>query len=404
MINRIIKFVFALPIIVVLVVTVILNVRLHTVYVNPDKDLILELRNLKRGLDNHADAEMQKLYPEGYLFYNALYGLAWCNYLTYFSKNDSTGEAHREIQRAFNNVYSESGHTVFYRDLSIPYGAFYSGWSNYLLGKKLSIEDAADRRPEDVVLFNQQCDTIAKVLSTKTFPASYPGKAWPADAVLCISSLALHDRLFEAKYEDVIRLWVISVKKFLDKNGLIPHEVVLASGKVLQEARGSSQSLMMAFLDEIDDEFAHEQFVRYKEKFLDSRLGLIGIREYPSGHYGLGDIDSGPVVLQMGGSATIAGLYSISYFGDNAAGKLYREIEALGLAYHNDDQKNYLFGTLPIADAFIAWSHSASSMLNTDDSNFMTFHLYGVLICSVCIITLWLFWGKRNKKRMHLPW
>jgi len=337
MVNQIIKFVFALPIIVVLVVTIVINVRLHTVSASPARDLILELHGLKHSLDNHADAEMQKLYPEGYVFFNALYGLSWCNYLTHFTHDDST--AHNEIQRAVDNINSESGRAAFERDLPIPYGAFYVGWSTYLLGKKLSVEKPAERAPAEVELFKQQCDIIAKDMETTTFPVSYPGRAWPADAVLCISSLALHDRLYDPMYHDVIQRWLGHVQARLDGNGLIPHEVIPATGKVVEEARGSSQSLMLAFLHEIDDEFFHDQFVRYKEKFFDSRMGLVGIREYPAGRYGLGDVDSGPVILQMGASATIVGLYPISYTGDANTGKLYREIEALGLTRHVDDKK-----------------------------------------------------------------
>jgi len=135
MINRAIRFVFTLPIIVVIIVTIAVNVRLHTVVVNPKEDLISELRGLKHLLDKNADVEMQKLYPEGYLFFNALYGLSWCNYVTYFSNIDSAGIAHKEIQRAVDNIFSENCRAVFDRDLPIPYGAFYSGWSAYVLGK-----------------------------------------------------------------------------------------------------------------------------------------------------------------------------------------------------------------------------------------------------------------------------
>ncbi len=403
MVNRIIKFAFALPIVFVLLITIIVNVRLHTADVNPVKDLKAELQGLKHSLDNHADATMQKLYPEGYVFFNALYGLSWCNYLTHFAHGDSTA-AHKEIQRAVDNVNSENGRAVFDRDLPIPYGAFYTGWSTYLLGKKLSVEKPAARATVDIELFKQQCDIVAKGLETKTFPASYPGRAWPADAVLCASSLALHDKLFEPTYQELIQQWVVRVKSHLDSNGLIPHEVIPATGKIIEEARGSSQSLMLAFLRDVDDEFFHDQFVRYKEHFFDSRLGLIGIREYPVGRYGLGDVDSGPVVLQMGASATIVGLYAISYTGDAATIKLYRELEALGMARHVGNEKNYLFGMLPMADAFIAWSHSASSRLNMSSSNFTTFHLYSIAICFLCVGILWLFWGKRNKTTLHIPW
>lgn len=40
-----------------------------------------QLNYLQKRMHAGAAVDMQKIYPEGYLFLNALYGLSWCNLL-----------------------------------------------------------------------------------------------------------------------------------------------------------------------------------------------------------------------------------------------------------------------------------------------------------------------------------
>lgn len=62
-----------------------------------NKDLLLELRSLRTSMESGAAADMQKLFPEGYLFMNALYGLSWCEVAsTAPLSSDLYAEAHRE--------------------------------------------------------------------------------------------------------------------------------------------------------------------------------------------------------------------------------------------------------------------------------------------------------------------
>ncbi|MEL6142873.1 MAG: sulfatase-like hydrolase/transferase, partial [Bacteroidota bacterium] len=100
-------------------------------------------------------------------------------------------------------------------------------------------------------------------------------------------------------------------------------------------------------------------YEKYKQQFLDYRLGLPGIREYPKGQKGRGDIDSGPVILGIGGAASIVGQ---QVFGKKEDFKVYEglrnSIELFGVGSRSQNKKRYIFGELPIADAFICWSNS----------------------------------------------
>jgi len=366
-------------------------------------DLLKELEFLNHALSENADTKMQSLYPEGYVFMNALYGLAWCNVLHQLNEQVPLyKKGHDQIQQAFNKVNSENSRTIFEETLPLPYGSFYNGWNNYLLGSKLSIEQASQRDTVEINQFKQQCEAIALAISRETYPATYYGGVWPADVVLCAASLGMHDRIFEPKYKKTLLRWVKAVKGSLDKNGLIPHSINYKDQKIAEEARGSSQSLILIFLKEIDADFATEEFKIYQSLFIDTRFGLRGVREYPKGNVGAGDIDSGPVVLQMGGAATIVGLQTTSVFDKSEiSSTISSTIEALAFPCQNKLEKFYLFGSLPMIDAFVAWSHSNQQTINQRNFFFWEFHIYSLVLSALIIgIIRWLW--KKSKPKSHL--
>ena len=124
-------------------------------------------------------------------------------------------------------------------------------------------------------------------------------------------------------------------------------------------ARGGSQSLILLFLKDIDEQFAREQFEIYKELFLDYRLGLPGFREYPKGQNGEGDVDSGPIIWEIGGVASIVGQRTMAKYENWTLYEGLRNcIKSFGAAYTRDSERKYIFGQLAIADVFTAWSNS----------------------------------------------
>jgi hypothetical protein len=65
-------------------------------------------------------------------------------------------------------------------------------------------------------------------------------------------------------------------------------------------------------------------------------------------------------------------------------------IEAFGFSIELGKEKMYLFGSLPIADAFIAWSNSIESdkgaALASNDNWRFEFHLYSFICISLLIL------------------
>lgn len=390
-----------MPLVVLLLILMFINVKIHyspsPKVVGRDTvniDLLKQLRGLKHAVSKNADIDMQRLYPEGYLFFNALYGLAWCNFIeTVDEESEYFEEGYTEVQKAWNKIDGDDARAKFYKDLPLSYGAYYVGWSTYLLGKKLSIEKPGTRDSVDVEHFRRQCDQIATAIGKKTYPESYSSGAWPADVVLCVASLALHDEMFPEQYSAAIQRWMASVKTRLDPMGLIPHEVNIKNGMPAENARGSSQSLMLIFLRDIDEGFADQQFKIYRSNFLENRFGLCGIREYTKGSSGHGDVDSGPVIFDMGAAATIVGMNTLRLFDEFESAKSMRNsVEVFGISTSNAEFKQYLFGKLPMADAFIAWGDSLDPTTKSEGHGFIVFHLYSALGASLIVLILWIFW------------
>ncbi|MBT1709045.1 hypothetical protein KK062_12460 [Fulvivirgaceae bacterium PWU5] len=366
-------------------------------------DLLQELRGLKQSLDDGAADDMQELYPEGYVFMNALYGLAWADVARQTDAGDALyREAFQEVERSCDYLGSETAREIFDEFLPLSYGAFYQGWYNYVVGRKLLLQAPSKRSPSEVAAFRGRCQDIAQAIqSDKTpYPPSYRFGAWPADVIVGVASLSLHDKLFKPHYQNVIDAWIKRVRAQLDGHGLIPHEVDPVTGAMREGARGSSQSLMLSFLPEIDSAFAREQFERYRALFIAHRFGLPCIREYPAGTVGFGDIDSGPVILHAGAAASLAGLRTLAlYHEQQDYVGLRNSIEAFGVPMTHDGKKRYLFGQLPMADAFIAWGHAAaSSSAKASGAWKLKFHIYSGLLV-LLVAGTWMYFRKRRAKR-----
>jgi len=206
--------------------------------------------------------------------------------------------------------------------------------------------------------FREDCAELAAALRTSgPFLEAYPGQAWPVDTVVAVSALALHDRILEPAYRRVRERWVAEAEAAVDpRTGLLPHQV----RPVWSGARGSSQSLVQRFLPEIDEAWAREQYARFREAFVTAALGLPGVREYPHGTSGKGDVDSGPLLLGVSLSATVVALGGARVHGDLAlAGPLTGLGEAAGLPVEISGRKRYALGVLPVGDAFLTWSAAA---------------------------------------------
>lgn len=338
---------------------------------------------------------MQNIYPEGYIFIHALYGLSWSDFIQSLPKeHPKYKEGLEELDRVTKALLSPKAKYIFDETLHLKYGAYYMGWSTYLLGKKLSAQDLDKQPKEELEEFKRRCRMIVYALETQESPylESYSGQAWPADGLIAVSAVQLYNTKLGGQLQNEVENWLVKVKKNLDhKYHLIPHSINGETGEILESARGCSQSLMLNFLQEIDPVFAKEQFEKYRKLFVDKRLGLYGIREYPIGITGSGDVDSGPVIWDIGGAASIVGQRAFGMYGDTVLYKALRNnIEAFGMGFKSQNKKSYLFGQIPMMDAFFAWSNSLENPTwEKSKSNTIYWKFHGIS----GVIILGLLWG-----------
>jgi hypothetical protein len=313
----------------------------------------LQLAFLRERLEGGADTEAQALFPEGYFFLNVLYGLTW---VELGKRGVEPARAADEAAWALSRVESPAGRAPFDASAIPAYGVFYAGWTNWLRGGLLTLRDD----PAERARFEADSQTLAAAFDASPTPflTAYPGQAWPCDSTVAIASL----RLAGSRFAPTVDRWVTRAGGLLDPaTGLLPHYVDPSTGALLDGARGTSQAIIQRFLVDVDPVFAREQYLRFRDQFLDRPLWLgPAIREYPHGVDGAGDVDSGPLIRGVSLSTTVVALGAAQAQGDHSlAGALANFGEFAGVPVTTFNTKRYAFGLLPIGDVFLAWSKTA---------------------------------------------
>lgn len=363
-----------------------------------NEDLWKQLNFLGKEIRNGSALEMQSAYPEGFIFFNVMYGLAWCAIAQSAKDNDSINHfAQGEIGLVLNEVLAPNAQAQFRSSSSLKYEAFYTGWTTYLSGKKLESQKIEARDSASIEAFKLGCKNIAAnfIQSKSPFPESYPGASWPADAFSCVAALSAHDRLFPPVYEKLISNWLEKCKKNLDHRDLIPHSSIAESGEVNEPSMGSSQSLILNFLYEIDPVYGRECYDQFKKLFLFSRLYLPAFREYPKGVHGKGHIDSGPVLFGVGAVASMVGSRTAYLYGDQALSRSIKNcVNAFAFVSNTQYERKYLWGQWAMADAFIAWADSVENSALAPEKLSETIQAFRWLSLTISLVLLALsYWA-----------
>lgn len=322
-----------------------------------------QVRFLELSLAQGGAERMQALFPEGYVFTWALEGLAAAQVARALPAADPRRqEALRVAREAMSHVDSDRARRTFTADMDPAYGAFYRSWSLYLRGCLMRAGGPARPTPFELGVFERDCDDFAAALARSDQPwlPSYPGSVWPADTAPGVAALAIADSLFAGRYRPVLARWIDAVRLSLDPDrGAIPHAADFVHAKVLGEPRGESLALVSLLLAEVDGTLARRQYEILRRDFVDYAWGVPGVREYPRGVRGRGDVDSGPLVLGFSGPAIVVGAGAALANGDEELGTTLLSVaELAGLPIEIAGRRAYAGGILPVGDAFLAWARS----------------------------------------------
>jgi hypothetical protein len=338
------------------------NVRLHRP--GGSRTTRAQLAFLEQTMDAGGAEKMQQWFPEGYVFTWALYGVASAQLSRELAADDPDRDVLlSEAEEAVHAVRSDAARAAFVSDLDPPGGAFYAAWSLYVLAEY--VRSAGKDRVSEAILqmFRDECDAFATALerSDSPFLESYPSASWPADTAVGVAALGIYDSAVAPRFEEVLREWVESVRAKLDPElGALSHSASSDKGRPSGGVRGGSLALMSRVLIDVDPVFASEQYMILRDHFVDYRLGMPGVREYPHGVEGVGDVDSGPILFGYAGPAVVVGAAAAQVHGDLTLAKiLLGAVEVIGVPLQLGKTRRYVAGAIPIGDAFIAWARSS---------------------------------------------
>lgn len=308
---------------------------------------------LEASITDGSANRMQRLFPEGLFFMHALTGLAAA----------STSSADFQAARSHLRVLDSRDATDVFGGGMVPeHGIFQAGWA---LTLAVVIAERS-HQPDDRADVERRAKVVSTALASSAsgFLESYPGQFWPCDTVVAASGLASAQRLMPHKeWLTTLRKWRAATEPAVDSaHGLLPHRVT-SSGAPLEGPRGSSQSIIQAFMPDVDlvldGQLDAGRWQRFREVFVVRKLGLVGVREYPRGTAGPSDVDSGPLIAGVSASASVVALGAARRVGEvSLASAPDREAELLGAPISLGAEKYYAFGLVPVGDAFLAWARS----------------------------------------------
>lgn len=319
-----------------------------------DAPVRAQVRFLLGAVDDGAGDDMQQLFPEGDYFLRALTAMAAAR----------SPEADLEAARALRDSLDAPESVVVFGSGMVPeHGIFAAGWA---LLVALDVARIGGQ-PADLADVRRRAAVVEAALrgSASGFLEGYPGQYWPCDTVVAAAALADAAALLgETGWTRTVRNWRDRVRRQVDPaTGLLPHRVD-ASGRALEGPRGSSQAVIQTYWAHLGrwglgDQGDADTWAAFRRTFVVREAGLVGVREYPVGVTGAGDVDSGPLLLGVSASASAVTLAAARTVGDvELAEDLDREAELLGLPVRWGDQRRYALGLLPVGDAFLAWART----------------------------------------------
>jgi hypothetical protein len=235
-----------------------------------------------------------------------------------------------------------------------PHGHAYLAYSALAVGMARLIDPAFPRdlsRAHDALIAAYERRLLA---SPTGLIETYPGEAYPTDTAAVAAAIAVHGRATHADHAAVLAHWSARVRaaQIDPASGLVYQRMGAHDGAAHDAPRGSGTALAAYFAGFADRDvsrilangvFAHQS----------SFCGFGAVREYAKGHSGLGDIDSGPVILGVSVAATGFALAAARAHGhEDAFTRIYRTTELFGAPRASDDRLRFLTGG-PIGNALL---------------------------------------------------
>lgn len=213
--------------------------------------------------------------------------------------------------------------------------AAYLGYLNFLLGLYRQLE------PEN--RFVELNNRISRALVSRMAASpnglveTYPGEWYPVDNAPVLASVAMRDPEAAKPLLEAYR------RHCVDPTTGLLIQALDAGGRPIDAPRGSGTALALFFLGHEWRDFARELYDAMTRELKSGLLGFGAMREYPRGVAGPGDIDSGPIILGFGFSATGFSIAGARMCGDrNFFGRLYASAYLAGAPVQEDGKLTFV--------------------------------------------------------------
>ncbi len=185
---------------------------------------------------------------------------------------------------------------------------------------------------------------------------TYPGEVYPVDNASALAAIALHRRATGSAAPAALERGLAAMRAHgVDpETGLLFQAVAPDTAAPRDAARASGTALAVYFLGFADGSLSRTLFHALERRQVRTVLGFGGMMEYPPGRKpGKADIDSGPVVLGFGVSASGFSLGASRIHGDiDTFRALSATAHLFGAPLDEDHTRTYATGG-PIGDAIL---------------------------------------------------
>lgn len=236
---------------------------------------------------------------------------------------------------ALSDLTGERGHIGYLGHLNFMLAAY------HMLG-------GAD--PEYAHLFGRVTKHLTAVLYARPWlnAETYPGEIYIPDNAVVAASLALYDRVYPHRASGVAQNWLDRLSTLHDLATDLPVFNLDGRGEPLQMSRGSGVAWTIFYQSHVDLATAQDDYWRLKDHFWRSYApGCAAVCEWPHCAGGLGDVDSGPLLLGMSPAATGFAMAGARLAGDEKGlQELARTAEMAGFSVQWRGRRSYLTAPL----------------------------------------------------------
>ena len=204
-------------------------------------------------------------------------------------------------------------------------------------------------------LYHSLCATMNRRLlaspglNLQTYPGEY---VYIPDMLVAIVALKLYSKEYGGKYESTVAKWLDNMKKnhLSESSGIIASMVIYDyDGPSCVMVKGSYTALSCYYLTFVDEDFARDQYEKFKAQFLKKRP-VCGFKEYSykSPLFAF-DIDAGAILIGLSPTGTAFGIGPCTYFQDwNLRRKLLRTGELAGTTVSWKGKSHYLLADIAL--------------------------------------------------------